>query len=99
CTCRSSVASLGGDGLEDRGDAEAAGRAHRDERAGGRAVLALVLGELLGGLGDDPAAGRGERVTRGERGAVDVDPVRVDRAERAVEAELGAAVLVVGPGG
>ena len=48
--------------------------------------------------GDDPPAGRGERVAGGERAAVDVELGAVDRAERLVAAELLLAERRVLPG-
>ncbi len=76
----------------------AARGAHGDQRTRGCPGLGGALREELGRRRDDAPAGRGERVARSERGAVDVEPRAVDRAERAVEPELGAAVLVVLPG-
>ena len=56
--------------------------------------LLLLLGELLGQLRDDPPAGRGERVARRQRRAVDVELGPVDRPERGVQAEPLLAVLL-----
>ena len=53
--------------------------------------------EELGDV-DDPAAGRGERVARRERGTVHVEPGAVDRTERRVEAEALLAEHRVLPG-
>ena len=60
--------------LHHRHDALAAGRADRDQPAAG-----ALLGQQLGQRGDDPPAGGGERVPGGQRGAVDVELVAVDR--------------------
>ena len=57
-------------------------------------VSRLLLGELLGQLGDDPAAGRRERMPRGQRRAVDVELGAVDGAERPIQAEALLAVLL-----
>src|SRR4051812_3118530 len=46
-----------------------------------------ALGRALGGAAEGAPAGRGERVAGGERAAVDVEPLGVDRAERLVAAE------------
>src|ERR1700712_3078504 len=69
--------------LEDGGQAVAAGGADRDQRPAG-----ALLVEELGGGRDDPGAGRRKRVTRRQRGAVDVQLRAVHRAQRSVEAEL-----------
>ncbi|CAM5744447.1 hypothetical protein MAUB1S_02002 [Mycolicibacterium aubagnense] len=59
----------------------------------GPSVRSLLLGELLGQLGHDATAGRGERVPRSQRRAVDVELRPVDRPERGVQAEAALAVL------
>ena len=56
--------------------------------------VSLLLGELLGQLRDDPPAGRGERVARGQRRAVDVELGPVDAAQCRVQAEPLLAVLL-----
>src|SRR5829696_9094559 len=86
--------SGGRSGLEDGDDALAAGGADRDEPALARARLVQRLRQL----GDDPAAGRGERVPGRQRRAVDVELRPVDRPQRGVEAELGLAEVLVLPG-
>src|SRR5690606_39642003 len=81
-----------------RAAAEAARRSSRERRALRCAGLGGPLREELGRRRDDAPAGRGERVARREGRPVDVEARAVDRAEGAVEPELGAAVLVVLPG-
>src|SRR5206468_1680158 len=73
-----------GSGLEDGDDALAAGGADGDQPTPTGAGLV----QLLGQAGDDPAAGRGERVTRCQRRALHVELRPVDRAERNVQAQL-----------
>src|SRR5687768_4023950 len=74
----------GGSGVEDGDDALAAGGADGDESTLSGAGLVQHLGQR----GDDPAAGRSERVSGRQRRAVDVELRPVDRAERGVEAQL-----------
>src|SRR3954447_7583687 len=78
--------------LEHGDDALAAGRADAHDAAA-RAALVQRLGEAA----DDAPAGRGERVPGGERAAVDVQLLDVDRTERLVAAEALAAEHGVGP--
>src|SRR3954454_9633291 len=73
--------------LQDRGDALATGGADRDQAATALPVRTGLLVEDLRQVGHDAAAGRGEGVAGGERGAVDVQLGPVDRAQRGVEAE------------
>ena len=54
--------------------------------------------QQLGQRGDDPAAGRGERVAGGQRRAGDVQPAAVDLAERLGEAQPVPAEHRIGPG-
>jgi tellurite resistance protein TehA-like permease len=84
----------GWSGLENGRDALPTGGADRDQSAYRLARLLLLLGELLGQLCHDPATGRGERVTRRQRRAVDVQLGPVDRTECCVEAEPLLAVLL-----
>src|ERR1700761_3118355 len=70
--------------LQDRGDAEAAGRADRDQTARGP----VGLRELLGERSDDPPAGGPEWVAGTERATVDVELGAIDRPERLVASEL-----------
>src|SRR6202789_3888974 len=79
--------------LEDRDDALAAGGADRDH-----AASFSVFVQLFGEAGDDPPAGRRERVRGGERAAVDVQLRAVDRAERFVPSQLLLAEAGVFPG-
>src|SRR6201996_5502426 len=79
--------------LEDRDDALAAGGADRDH-----AASLSVFVQLFGEAGDNPPAGRRERVRGGERAAVDVQLRPVDRAEGRVAAELRLAEVGVFPG-
>src|SRR4051812_15276780 len=83
-----------GSGLEDGDDALAAGGADRDQPPLARARLVQLLGEL----GDDAAAGGGERVSGRQRRAVDVELGPVDRAQRGGQPELGLAEVSVLPG-
>src|SRR5690606_23664107 len=66
--------------LEDRGYALAACGADRDQAASASALV-----EGLGERGDDAPAGRRERVARGERAAVHVQLLAVDRAQRLLQ--------------
>src|SRR5688572_25297969 len=81
-------------GLEDGDDALAACRADRDEAALARSRLVQGIGQL----GDDPAPGRGERMPRRERRAVDVELRAVDGAQGRVQRELVLAERRVLPG-
>src|SRR4051794_25473455 len=69
--------------LEDGGQAIAAGGTDRDEHAAG-----ALLVQQLGGSGDDARTGGSERVSGGQRRAVDVELVPVERAQRPVESQL-----------
>src|SRR4051812_16903990 len=84
----------GRSGLEDGDDALAAGGADGDQAALARARLVQRLGEL----GDDPAAGRRERVPGRQGRAVDIQLRAVDRAERGVQAQLALGERRVLPG-
>ena len=64
---------LRSDPLDDRAGRHRATGAHRDQRGGLVAPLQLVQRG-----GDQPGAGRADRVTEGDRAAVDVDLVHVD---------------------
>src|SRR6188472_4252784 len=77
----------GGSGLEDGDDALDAGGADGDQAA----LAGARLVQRLGQLGDDPAAGRGERVPGRQRRAVDVELRAVDGAQRGVQPELALA--------
>src|SRR5690349_18605484 len=74
-------------GLEDGSNTLTAGRADRDQPAYRLPGLLLALGQLLGQLGDDPPAGRGERMPGRQGRTVDVELGAVDRAQRLVEAQ------------
>src|SRR3954452_1511265 len=80
-------------GLEDRDDTLAGGGADADH-----AAAFAVFVQLLGEAGDDPAAGRGERVGGRQRAAVDVELGAVDWSERFFPPELLGADLLVFPG-
>ncbi len=84
--------------FEYRDDALSACRADRNQSARG-AGGPVELCEQFRETCDDPAAGRGERVAGGERAAVHVQLRQIDRAQRAGQAELRAAVFVVLPRG
>src|SRR6267143_1475837 len=79
--------------LDDRGDAQAAGRADGDQGAAGAA-----RGELLRGGHDDARAGRGEGMAEGDARALGIELRAVDRAERRIAAQAIAAVALRLPG-
>src|SRR5690606_6637685 len=78
--------------LDDRHHAHAAGGADRHQGA-----AAAALGQLLGGGGDHARAGGGERMAGGQRGADRVDLLRVDPAQRRIQAQAVAAVVLALP--
>src|SRR6185369_11634094 len=82
-----------GSALEDRGDAEPAGGADRDE-----AASAAILVDDLRQRRQDASAGRGERMAQRDRAALDVHLAAIDLAELAGEADAILAELVVVPG-
>src|SRR5688572_33198402 len=75
--------------LENRGDAHAARRAHRDDAASG----AGFLRELFRELSDDARARGRERMADGHARTIHVELRAIDAAERRVEAELVPAVF------
>src|SRR3954452_6863242 len=80
-------------GFEHRDDALAGGGADAD-RAATRAAFVQCLGEA----GDDASPGRRKGVSGGERAAVDVELLAVDRAECLLATEAVAAERRVFPG-
>jgi hypothetical protein len=86
-----------GSRLQDRGDALTTCCADRNQAADGLPGFLLLLGQLLGQLRHDPPAGRGERVARGERRAVDVELGFIDAAQCTIQAEPLLAVLYGAP--
>src|SRR6185437_15481847 len=73
--------------LEDRGDAHAAGGADRDQPTTG-----AFLFQQLRQRRHDARAGGGKRMADGEARSVHVDPGRIDRTERRIEAEPAPAI-------
>src|SRR3954471_1001422 len=74
--------------LEDRRDTHAASGADGDQ-----AAARTLLLEHLRQRGDDARTGRREGMTRRETGAVDVELRRIDRSQRAIEAQPVAAIV------
>src|SRR5690606_38724205 len=78
--------------LDDRHHAHPAGGADGDQRA-----ATAAFGQLPGRGSDNPRPGGGKGMAGGQRGADEVDPVRIDPPQRRVQPHPVAAVVLAFP--